>query len=121
MTWASLLERTFAIDILSSPECGGRLRLIATITDTPARGFHPPQGSGGRVRRAGHAVITKILDTSAGSLWSAGHLGLPTEAPAPRPAQVPGWLPGIETPPIGSLPDPPERACAAYATFRVNP
>jgi hypothetical protein len=68
MTWASLLERTFAIDILSCPECGGRLRLIATITD--------------------HAVITKILD----------HLGLPTEAPAPRPAQVPGWLPGIETP-----------------------
>jgi hypothetical protein len=67
-TWASLLERTFAIDVLTCPECGGRLRLIATITD--------------------HAVIKRILT----------HLGLPTDAPALRPAQVAGWLPGVETP-----------------------
>jgi hypothetical protein len=50
--------------------------LIATITDTSARGF----------RRAGPAVIRKILD----------HLDLPTEAPTPMPAQVTGWLPGVE-------------------------
>jgi hypothetical protein len=62
------LERTFAIDILSCPDCGGRLRLIATITD--------------------HAVIKEIL----------GHLGLPTEAPTPMPAQAVGWLPGVKTP-----------------------
>jgi hypothetical protein len=68
LSWASLLERTFAIDILACPECGGRLRLIATIND--------------------QAVIEKIL----------GHLGLPTEAPAPLPAKVGGWLPGVETP-----------------------
>jgi hypothetical protein len=63
-----LLERTFAIDVLACLECGGRLRLIATIND--------------------HAVIKKIL----------GHLGLPTEAPTRMPAQVAGWLPGVETP-----------------------
>ncbi|MCK6555030.1 hypothetical protein L6Q96_10695 [Candidatus Binatia bacterium] len=63
-----MLERTFAIDVLACPECGGRLRLIATITD--------------------HAVIKKIL----------GHLGLPTEAPTPVPAKVAGWLPGVEPP-----------------------
>ena len=40
--------------------------MIATITD--------------------HAVIKKILD----------HLGLQTEAPAPMPAKVAGWLPGVE-------------------------
>jgi len=79
MTWASLLERTFAIDVLACPECGGRLRLIATITDTPARGF----------RRAGSSVIDKILT----------HLGLPTEPPAPMPVRLGEWLPGIETPP----------------------
>jgi hypothetical protein len=63
--------------------------LIATITDTPARGFRlRPEAFGGRVRRAGHAVIKKILE----------HLGLPTEAPAPKPAQVAGWLTGIDTP-----------------------
>ena len=60
-------KRSFAIDILSCPDCGGRLRFIATITD--------------------HAVIKKILR----------HLGLPTEAPTPVPAQAAGWLPGLET------------------------
>jgi len=44
------------------------------------------------------AVIKKILGTSAGGLRSAGHLGLPTDAPAPMPAQVAGWLPGVDTP-----------------------
>jgi hypothetical protein len=68
-TWASLLERTFAIDVLACPDCGGRLRLIATITDP--------------------AVIDKILT----------HLGLPTEPPAPLPAKLREWLPGIETAP----------------------
>jgi len=31
--WADLLRRTFQIDILAC-ECGGRLRLLATIEDT---------------------------------------------------------------------------------------
>lgn len=69
VTWASLLERTFAIDVLACPECGGRLRLIATITDS--------------------SVIDKILT----------HLGLPSEPPTPTPAKLSEWLPGIETPP----------------------
>jgi DNA-directed RNA polymerase subunit RPC12/RpoP len=69
VAWAALLERTFAIDVLACPDCGGRLRLMATITD--------------------HAVIKKIL----------GHLGLPTETPTPVRAKVAGWLPGIEPPP----------------------
>ena len=63
---AALLERTFAIDVLACPECGGRLRLIATITDS--------------------RVIDKILT----------HLGLPTASPTPMPARVVGWLPGVE-------------------------
>src|ERR1043166_8876834 len=66
VAWAALLERTFAIDVLACPECGGRLRLIATINDS--------------------SVIDKIL----------GHLGLPTEAPTPMPAKAAGWLPGVE-------------------------
>ncbi len=49
----------------SCPECGGRLRLITTITDA--------------------AVIQKILE----------HLGLPTQAPTPTPAKLGGWLPGV--------------------------
>ena len=65
-TWASLLERTFAFDVLLCPDCGGRLRLITTITDS--------------------SVIEKILR----------HLGLPTETVLPMPAKVAGWLPGVE-------------------------
>jgi hypothetical protein len=56
-----LLRRTFAIDVLACPGCGGRLRLLATIAD--------PQ------------VIAKILR----------HLGLPVEVPAPTPARQPMW------------------------------
>jgi len=65
------LERTFAIDVLACPECGGRLRFIAAIND--------------------HAVIRKIL----------GHLGLPTEAPIPTAAPIRGWLPGVGSPADG--------------------
>jgi hypothetical protein len=55
--------------------CGGRLRLLATIEDKPARGF----------RRAGRVVVEKILT----------HLGLPADPPCPSPARPPEWLPGV--------------------------
>ena len=32
-SWAELLERTFAVDVLRCPKCGGRRHRIATITD----------------------------------------------------------------------------------------
>ena len=32
-TWAALMHRAFAIDVLACPDCGGRMRLIATIHD----------------------------------------------------------------------------------------
>ena len=64
--WADLLQRTFAIDVLACPDCGGRLRFLATIED--------------------RAVIEKILR----------HLDLPIDPPAPTPARVSGCLPGFE-------------------------
>jgi hypothetical protein len=55
VAWATLLQRTFAIDALACPGCGGRLRLLSAITEP--------------------ATARKILE----------HLGLPTHpAPAPR-------------------------------------
>jgi hypothetical protein len=56
--WADLLRRIFAIDALACAQCGGRLRLIATIEEP--------------------AVVDRILR----------HLGLPTDLPdllPPRP------------------------------------
>ena len=67
--WADLLQRTFAVDVLACPECGGRLRFVATI-DTAA-------------------VVEKILR----------HLGLPAEVPRAAPARLPDTLPGCEAPP----------------------
>ena len=73
MTTCGIITNTSTFTIC--PDCGGRLRLLATITDTPARGF----------RRAGRAAIEKILR----------HLGLPADLPSPAPARAPPWLPGL--------------------------
>jgi len=63
--WAELLRRVFAIDILACPDCGERLRPLATIEE--------------------RAVVEKIL----------GHLGLPVDPPRLSAARTPGWLPGV--------------------------
>jgi len=55
--WADLLRRTFAFDVLDCPQCGGRLRLLATITQRD--------------------VIERILT----------HLGLPTDPVVPELAR----------------------------------
>jgi hypothetical protein len=53
------MRRTFGLDVLACPRCGGRLRLVALIEEA--------------------AVVDRILR----------HLGLPTAIPAPRPARAP--------------------------------
>src|SRR5450756_1690834 len=57
--FADLMRRTFGLDVLACPRCGGRFRLIALIEEA--------------------AVIERILR----------HLHLPTEVPAPRPERAP--------------------------------
>lgn len=32
-SWAELLQRVFAVDVLACPRCGGRMRMIATLDD----------------------------------------------------------------------------------------
>ena len=32
-SWAELLQRTFAVDVLRCPTCGGRRHRVATLTD----------------------------------------------------------------------------------------
>jgi hypothetical protein len=65
--WAELLRRSFGLDVLACPDCGGRLRLVATIADA--------------------RVIARILT----------HLGLPREPPRPAPPRQPSWLPAATT------------------------
>jgi hypothetical protein len=57
--WADLMRRSFGVDTLACPSCGGRLRLIALIDEA--------------------SVIERILR----------HLRLPSEVPTPRPGRAP--------------------------------
>ncbi len=59
MNWARRLKRVFQIDMEKCPECGGKVKIIASIEDPRA--------------------ITKILY----------HLGLDTHPPQPKPARGP--------------------------------
>ena len=61
-TWAELLQRVFAVDVLKCSVCGSRRRWIAAITEPDA--------------------IRRILE----------HLGLESVAPAPAPARAPPQL-----------------------------
>lgn len=36
ITWADLLKRVFAVDVLQCPRCGGRMQIIAAVTDLEA-------------------------------------------------------------------------------------
>ncbi len=63
--WADLMRRVFDLDVLACPRCGGRMSVIATIEAAD--------------------VLRKIL----------GHLGLPTDPPAPLPARPPPSLPDL--------------------------
>jgi len=55
--WAELLRHTFSTEILGCPDCGSRLRLLATITDRPARPVLRSPAEGGGFRRAGRGSV----------------------------------------------------------------
>ena len=64
ISWARLLKRVFDIDTEHCPNCGGELKIIATIEQP--------------------AVIERILP----------HLGLPARAPPGAPAPLPELIHG---------------------------
>src|SRR5207247_4891736 len=82
--WADLMRRVFDLDVLACPRCGGRMSVIATIEAAD--------------------VLRKIL----------GHLGLPTDPPAPLPARpllrcpISSPTPRPDTPPRAA----PARVCS---------
>jgi hypothetical protein len=59
--WAELLKRTFDIDVLCCPRCGGRMKLLALVTDSK---------SAARYLRA---------------------IGEPTDVPCRSPSRGPPW------------------------------
>ena len=57
LAWAALLARTFGLDVLACPKCGGRMRIVAAVMD-------PEQ-------------IARLCD----------HLGEPAQAPVVQPSR----------------------------------
>jgi hypothetical protein len=72
-----------AIDILACPDCGGRLRLLATIDD----------------RRIVLVFVLVVVKTSTSTIHD---LDLPVDLPMPARARQPAWLarclPGFDAP-----------------------
>jgi hypothetical protein len=59
LDWASLLRRSFDVDVLACPSCGGRLRVLGEVTAP--------------------AIVRLVLET----------LGMPTDAPRVARARDP--------------------------------
>ncbi len=76
--WAEMIRKVYEVDPLLCPKCGGRMKLIAFLTD--------------------HAVVDRIID----------HLKLVfvAERPPPPQAALPELLWEVD-PPAGYFPDPP--------------
>ena len=47
-TWAALMHRVFAFDVLACPRCGGRLQVIAIVRDPPVVQALLAHGGGAR-------------------------------------------------------------------------
>ena len=52
VAWAELLRRTFGLDVLACPDCGGRLRLVATIAKPQGIARILPTSRAASLRRA---------------------------------------------------------------------
>ena len=74
MSWARLLRRSFAVDALACPRCGGRRELLAVIEHKP--------------------TVRKILE----------HLGLESEPPSFAAARGPPLLAGLQASATGDPP-----------------
>ena len=96
--WADLMRRTFGIDVLACPRCGGRFRLIA-LRPCDARAhtlFSCGPAIRARRKTRGEIVVFQraLIEEASVIERILRHLHLPTEVPAPRPGRAP---PPLET------------------------
>jgi uncharacterized protein YbaR (Trm112 family) len=66
-SWAALMHRAFALDVLACPQCGGRLQLIATLHDPAAIRKAPRAPGDGLLRVEPRSGATRVL---IGAAWA---------------------------------------------------
>jgi hypothetical protein len=77
--WAALLRRSFDVDVMRCPKCGGRLRVLGVITDhEPVRRILAHLGFGNRrlTARAAGELARDPTDEVDDDVEPAGHLEL---------------------------------------------
>src|SRR5262245_56490964 len=80
-SWAALMQRAVAIDVLACPSCGGRTRLIATIHDPADPRVSPRLPVGRELRRRP----------------TRGHPRYPLSRTSARPSRLQTWSIGAAT------------------------
>ncbi|XXT19594.1 hypothetical protein WME94_56175 [Sorangium sp. So ce429] len=78
LPWATLLRRTFEIDVTRCRKCHARIRILCAITE--------------------RATITKFLERATITKFLE-HLGMPVDPPPVQRGRDPTWS---EAPPIGA-------------------
>ena len=97
-TWAALMRRAFAIDVLACPRCGGRLRVIATVEDPLAVRqilAAAPLGPARRLVRPPSRPDDPWSHGGARSLDSLRRIGPARASPRPHRTTPKSWTPRI--------------------------
>jgi hypothetical protein len=117
-SWAALMRRAFALDVLACPRCGARLRVAATIEDPVAVRriltsvvCHVPPRLSARVRplrfppRPTELISPRGTETPRPAAEPGlRHLVLPGSVRGPRGRAVEGVLPDAELADVGRRP-----------------
>lgn len=91
LSWAALLQRVVAFDILHCPRCGGRRRIIAV--HTRAENHRPAsQAPGGSHRAGGPSIIARSAARPRGDLSGTLRCSLALTSPGLRPPLPPFGL-----------------------------
>jgi hypothetical protein len=91
-SWAALMHRAFAVDLLACPHCGGRLRLIAPLHDpliirkllAPLGIAHSGSNPGPAHPNSAPPRPDRLLGGAADAVVPAGRGGIRADPAGPR-------------------------------------
>ena len=83
LAWAALLKRTFGLDVMCCPKCGGRMKIVAVVQDPRADRavVRPPGGADAGAGGAAPAVPGADQVGLRGGSWRKVPVGFGDAAP----------------------------------------